>query len=156
MVGEDGLVGADFVEPFALGDPAAPAIFEEGGGVSRVGVAEFGVGEVVEMDADQGEESVGLAVACPEDFVVPVGVVPAEAFEGFVLGEGGEEMGFEPLALLAEEVAGLVDLEFFGELSNGAMEDVPAQDEGGGEECSPEDECHGEAPGRSLDKSKAV
>ena len=82
----------------------------------RGGVGESSNGSAVEMDADQGEEPAGLPVAGPEDLVVPVGVLPAEPLGGVDPAEGGEEAGLQPLALLAEQLAGVVDVQLLGEL----------------------------------------
>src|SRR5438045_739869 len=78
LVAADGLVRADLVEALPLGEPAPLAELEQGGRVpaARVGQVLERVG--IEMDADQREQAAGLAVAGPEDLVVPVGVLPAE------------------------------------------------------------------------------
>ena len=75
----DGLVGADLVEPLALGVPVPLAELEDRRGVTPglEQVEEVGV----EVDADQSQETPGLPIAGPEDLVVPVGVFPAQAFD---------------------------------------------------------------------------
>ena len=88
--------------PFGL--PAALAELEKGGGVSGVELAEVVERRGVEMDADQGEQRAALAVPGPEHLVVPVGVFPADAFNWVEPGEGGDEPGFQPLALHAEKL----------------------------------------------------
>ena len=88
-------------------------------------MAGVGVGQVVEgvgleVDTDQGEQAAGLAVAGPEDLVVPVGVFPAEPLGGIDLAERPEEPGLQPFALLAEQLAGVVDVHLLGELAERA------------------------------------
>ena len=85
--------------------PAALAELEERGGVTR-SRRSSSKGSGVEVDADQGQEPPGLAVAGPEDLVVPVGVLPAEPLDRVDLRQRREEAGLEPLALLAERARG--------------------------------------------------
>src|SRR5439155_4929504 len=81
LVAADGLVGPDLVEPLALGEPASLAELEQRGRVPAAGVAQVLEGVGIEMDADQGEQAAGLAVAGPEDLVVPVRLLPAEPLD---------------------------------------------------------------------------
>src|SRR3954471_11836731 len=96
LVAADGLVGADLVEPLALGEPAPLAELEQRGRVPAGRVAQLVVRGGIEVDADQREQPPGLAVAGPEDLVVPVGLLPAESLDGVELAEGGEELRLEP------------------------------------------------------------
>ena len=117
MDSEEGFVGVDFVEQHAVGFPLLAAVLEDDGGVAGIG----GVGQEVEgfgfeVDADEGEEAAVFAVAGPDDFVVPVGVVPSQAFDGVFLFEEAEEAGFEPLALEAELVTRFLDAQGCGQV----------------------------------------
>jgi hypothetical protein len=132
-VSAEGFVGAEGVDALAVGDPVTFAIFEQGRRVSD-GVFE-GIG--VELDADQREQAPGLAVASPADVVLPVGVVPAGCFERIGPGEGAEEPGLQPLALLAELEAGLVEAEGVEEVTERPGRQEPARDGDAGEQKQP-------------------
>ena len=103
----------------------------------------------IEVDADQGQEPAGLAVAGPEDLVVPVGVLPAEALGGTGLAQGVEEVGFEPLAPLAEQVPGMLGMHILGQnwrtgprrISQAATTQIASTP------AIPDDPTHGRAPG---------
>ena len=89
------------------------------------------------MDADQGEEVAGLAVAGPEDLVVPVGVFPARGPRRVEPGQGRDEPGLQPLALLVEQLAGLVDVQLLDELPERAAEDQPGRDQADRQDAGP-------------------
>ena len=98
VASEDGLVGAELVEAFALGVPAPFAELEEGGGIPGVELTQLVERRRVEMDTDQGEQRAALAIPSPEHLVVPVGVFPADAFDRVDLAERADKPGFQPFA----------------------------------------------------------
>lgn len=138
VVAEHGLVGLDLVEAFALGAPTAFAELEERGGMAWAGLAEQVEVRAVEMDADQGEENASLAVTRPEDLVVPVRILPADALEGIDAGQPGEEAGLVPFALLAKQRPCVIDAPFLGKKPDGAADDGPDDDETGRRERRPQ------------------
>ena len=79
--------------------------------------AKWSKGSASKWTADQGQEAAGLPVAGPEDLVVPLRVFPPRTFGGIDPAQGGHEPGLQPLALVVERFAGLVDVEIFEELS---------------------------------------
>jgi hypothetical protein len=78
------------------------------------------------MDADQGQQATRLPVAGPEDLVVPVGLVPAEPFLGVGRRERLQEPRLQPLALLVEEVSGMVDVQPFERQAERPSQDIQA------------------------------
>ena len=100
LVAADGLVGTRLIEALAVDAPVALAKLEDRRGVLLPGNSSNGPG--IEMDADQGQQVARLPVACPENFVVPVGRLPPLAFGGIEPGRGRDEAGFQPLALLVK------------------------------------------------------
>src|SRR5512135_1157352 len=142
LVAADGLVGPDLVEPLPLGAPAALAELELGGGVAGSGLGQVVERGGVEVDADQGEQAAGLAVAGPEDLVVPVRLLPADSLGRVDLGQRAQEPRLEPLALPAEQLAGAIDVQLLGELAHGAPYDDPGDDQAGGQDHHPDQQPH--------------
>jgi hypothetical protein len=143
------VVGIDGFEAGAVGLPSATAVVEDDGGLGwRVGgIVEVVEGVDVEPDADKSQEATGVAVAGPEDLILPAGAFPAEALDGVEVVDGVEESGFQPFPLVAKLIAGLVE-PGLGAITS--PEPPGGQEEGGQEtrrEDGPPDEPrHGRSP----------
>ena len=104
-------------------------------------------GTALEVDADQGEEVAGLPVACPEDLVVPVGLFPPRALDGIDPPEHGDEPGLQPLAVVVERLAGLVDVKVLEEEPEGPLQQEDRRDQADGQDASPDQPTHVRTPG---------
>lgn len=131
LVAKNRLIRTSLVDPFSFREPSPFAEFKEGRGVARTRVREIFECIGIEMDADQGEETSGLAIPSPEHFVMPVGIFPTVALVGIELGECAQKTRFEPFALEPKEFTCVIDMHFFGELPSGSSNDEPGGDETG-------------------------
>ena len=139
MATKYGFGGAGLIDPLTVRAPAALTKLEQGRRVPGGGLPQVVEDLTVEMNAYQGQERPGLAVAGPQDLVMPVGVFPTNPLDRVDLRERSEEPGFEPFALEAKKFSSVVDMELFGELTNGSSQDEPADDDAGRNHASPDD-----------------
>lgn len=107
---EERFVGARFFEASSVRLPTAAMKLEKHCGVPGRVVGILVKWVSIEMDADQGVEPTRLAVASPDDLIVPVGFFPTQAFDRVNLTQAVQKANFEPLALNAELLAGLLDM----------------------------------------------
>ena len=117
-IAQQRLVRADLVKPFPFREPLPFTELEQSRRVVwfalRVDLERTGV----EVDLDEGEQSARLAVASPEDAVVPVGLVPAmELRPGLRSRKIADEPRLQPLALLSKKFTRVVNVDLFGELT---------------------------------------
>ena len=110
LVADECFVRPDLVQASAFGEPLPLAVFEQGGSMPGwgLGVASESLG--LEDDSDQREDSAGSAIPGPNDFISPLGLVPAESFGGFLAVQSRYEPGFEPFALEPELIAGSIEV----------------------------------------------
>lgn len=153
MVAEECLVGSGLVEPLAFGNPAALLELKKGRGVpgGAIGQVEYGIG--VEVDADQGQQLPRRPFSGPHDLIVPVGVFPADALQGIILGQRGEEASLQPFTLLAEQLAGPVEVDLLDDLPDWPPADQPEGDEADRKNPSPNDPPHCFGPGSPWNPS---
>jgi hypothetical protein len=128
LVPADRLVGPNFVEPLPVGQPPPVAELEEGGGMPGRGLGKFLERVRIEVDLDHRKEPARLAVASPEDLVMPVRIFPAEPFERIDPSQRSEKSCFKPLALLAKEQASVIDVNLFSEPPRGSSDNQPESD----------------------------
>ena len=147
-VSSNSLVGSNFVEPFARGDPASLAVLEDGRGQPARGERIKRVG--VEADADQGEKVPGLPVTGPEDLIVPRAFFPAGTLYGIDAIERGHEARLQPFALAVEQIASLVDVQVFKEHTQGPLQHEECRDQADGQDTSPDQPTHVQPPATSL------
>lgn len=135
-----GFVGADLVEPPAIGAPAPLMVFENG---RRVG----GVVEVaLEIDSNKRQETAGSAVASPKDFIAPTGVLPADPLARIDAGESGDEPRLEVFALAAERLPRLIDLKILKEEAERPAQNAPGREYGKGKDAGPDQPSHCSTP----------
>lgn len=121
----DDLVGTGLIESFAVGVPLALAVFKDSR--CQTAVLEW---TRLEMHANQGQQAACLAVAGPENSIVPPGFFPPGSLKWFQSHQRGDEPSFQPFSLLMKRLAGLVDVEILDEESDRPLE---------------EEECHEQA-----------
>ena len=87
LVPQQRFIGSYFIQTLSLGQPALAPQFEQGGCVAGrdIGIIEEAVSR--EPNADQREQAVRLAVARPDDFVIPGRVFPSAAFRPGLCGQ---------------------------------------------------------------------
>jgi deoxyribonuclease-4 len=148
LVAPDGLVGPGFVQPPALGIPAALAVLKqrrrvawELDRVERTGL---------ELNANQRQQPATPSVACPENFVVPVGVFPPLPFRHIDPAEGRDESRLQPLATLVKKCAGMVDMDVFENLEDRPAQDRPGRQSTRKQDAGPNQHSHGDPPITSL------
>ncbi len=141
----DCLVRTDFVEPLALDPPPAAVELENGGRVPiGVGILERAW---IEVNADQGQQSTGLPVTSPENIIVPVGRFPSLSERGVGLGDNRDESGFKPLAILAKEKPGVIDMHIFDDLAERPPQNQPGREEANCQDAGPDEKSHNRIPG---------
>lgn len=107
---EERFVEARFFEASSVRLPTAAMKLEKHCGVPGRVVGILVKWVSIEMDADQGVEPTRLAVASPDDLIVPVGFFPTQAFDRVGFAKTVQESDLKPLALNAELLAGLLDM----------------------------------------------
>jgi len=148
------LVGADFVKPFALNPPPTVVELENRGRVSVGGVKLKRTR--IEVNADQGEKSPRLAVASPENLVVPVGRFPTFSERRVGLTERRDEPGFQPFAVLTKEKAGVIDVHIVNDLAERPAENQPGRKQANRQDAGPDDISHNRIPGEPPDMDEQV
>ena len=110
-----------------------------GGFVERVGG--------IEVDADQGQEPASLAVPGPQDLVVPVRILPADALFRVKPPERREEPGFQPLSVAMEQRPGAVGMDLFHDLTDRVPDNQPGDQQADQQHHPAEHPSHGHTPG---------
>lgn len=143
-VAAHGFVGPDLIEPLPLGLPTPFMEIEDRRGVT----ADLRLLERVrlEMDADEGEEMTSLAIAGPQNLVMPLRILPAQAFFTVEPGEAGDELRLEVLATVSERFPGLVDVQVFEKHSQWSMQDAPRGNDAEGKDAGPDQPSHVKNP----------
>jgi hypothetical protein len=138
------LVWPNLIETFSLGNPSASSILEDRRGMPRCYLIERAR---LKVDADKGQEMASLPVPRPEDFVVPPCFDPPRAFRGIDPVQSGDETGLQPFAAVMEGFTRLVYVEIFKEEPEGALQDEKGRSQADGQNSSPYQPTHVQAPG---------
>ena len=72
------------------------------------------------------------------------------------LAENRDEPGFQPLAMLTEEKAGVIDMHVFDDLAERPPQDQPGRDKANCQNAGPDEKSHGRIPGYFPDTHERV
>jgi hypothetical protein len=99
LMPQQSFVRPHLVQPLAFRDPPTIPEFEESRCVSRGKVRLIGEGIRREAYADQHQQATRLSISRPDELIIPLGILPAEAFDRIDTAQRREEPSLEPFAL---------------------------------------------------------